>query len=55
MADNGIKQKFQLAAPDEVWVTDITYIKTHKGWLYLCVVIDLFSRDVSLVGRRNRA
>ena len=33
-------------APDRVWVTDITYIKTHEGWLYLSVVIDLFSRRV---------
>jgi transposase InsO family protein len=33
-----------LDAPDKVWVTDITNIKTHEGWLYLAVVIDLFSR-----------
>src|SRR5699024_1540505 len=32
--------------PDRVWVTDITYIKTGEGWLYLCVMIDLFSRKV---------
>ncbi len=32
--------------PDTVWVTDITYIKTHEGWLYLAVVIDLYSRRV---------
>lgn len=32
--------------PDKVWVTDITYIKTHEGWSYLAVVIDLFSRRV---------
>ena len=31
---------------DRVWVTDITYIKTHEGWSYLAVVIDLFSRRV---------
>jgi len=29
-----------------VWVTDFTYIRTHEGWLYLTVVIDLFSRQV---------
>ena len=28
------------------WVTDITYIRTHEGWLYLAVVVDLFSRQV---------
>ena len=31
---------------DEAWVTDITYIRTHEGWLYLAVVLDLFSRRV---------
>lgn len=46
VAENRLEQQFQVAAPDEVWVTDITYIKTHEGWLYLCVVIDLFSRRV---------
>ncbi|EOG7724194.1 DDE-type integrase/transposase/recombinase, partial [Vibrio parahaemolyticus] len=33
-------------APNQSWVTDITYIKTHEGWLYLAVVVDLFSRRV---------
>lgn len=33
-------------APDQFWVTDITYIRTHEGFLYLAVVIDLFSRRV---------
>ncbi len=32
--------------PNEAWVTDITYIRTHEGWLYLSLVIDLFSRQV---------
>ena len=30
----------------EQWSSDITYIKTHEGWLYLCIVVDLFSRRV---------
>jgi putative transposase len=46
VAENKLEQKFEVAAPDQAWVTDITYIKTHEGWLYLCVVIDLFSRRV---------
>ncbi|MEO0764664.1 MAG: IS3 family transposase [Pseudomonadota bacterium] len=46
VAKNRLEPQFQVAAPDEVWVTDITYIKTHEGWLYLCIVIDLFSRRV---------
>jgi putative transposase len=46
VTENRLEQQFQTSAPDQVWVTDITYIKTHEGWLYLCVVIDLFSRRV---------
>ena len=46
VAENRLQQKFEASAPDQIWVTDITYIKTHEGWLYLCVVIDLFSRRV---------
>ena len=39
-------QKFDVAAPNLVWVTDITYIRTHEGWLYLAVVLDLVSWQV---------
>lgn len=46
VVENRLEQRFQTSAPDQVWVTDITYIRTHEGWLYLCVVIDLFSRRV---------
>ena len=35
-----------MAEPDKAWVGDITYIATDEGWLYLAVVIDLFSRQV---------
>jgi len=45
-ADNTLDRQFEVAAPDTVWVTDITYIRTHEGWSYLAVVIDLFSRRV---------
>jgi putative transposase len=44
--NNTLDRQFEVDAPDRVWVTDITYIKTHEGWLYLSVVIDLFSRRV---------
>lgn len=37
-------RQFEVDVFDKVWVTYITYIKTHNGWLYLSVVIDLFSR-----------
>ncbi|WP_094076169.1 IS3 family transposase [Notoacmeibacter marinus] len=46
VAENRLEQRFDASQPDRVWVTDITYIKTHEGWLSLCVVIDLFSRRV---------
>ncbi|EBK5066646.1 IS3 family transposase [Salmonella enterica] len=41
-----LQRQFNPDAPDERWVTDITYIRTHEGWLYLAVVVDLFSRKV---------
>lgn len=46
VADNKLKQQFDVTEPNQVWVTDITYIRTHEGFLYLAVVIDLFSRQV---------
>ncbi|EAA7942534.1 IS3 family transposase, partial [Salmonella enterica subsp. enterica] len=41
-----LQRQFNPDAPDERWVTDITYIRTHEGWLYLAVVVDLFSRKI---------
>jgi putative transposase len=46
IADNILDRKFTATEPDQAWVADITYIETHQGWLYLAVVIDLFSRKV---------
>jgi len=46
VATNQLKQDFAVPVPDQAWVTDITYIRTHEGWLYLAVVIDLYSRRV---------
>ena len=43
---NRLQRQFKPEAPDQAWVTDITYIRTHEGWLYLAVVVDLFSRRV---------
>lgn len=43
---NILQGQFNPQAPDVAWVTDITYIKTHEGWLYLAAVVDLFSRRV---------
>lgn len=46
VAPNVLGRDFVVATVDEVWVTDITYIETAQGWLYLCVFIDLCSRMV---------
>jgi putative transposase len=43
---NLLERDFTAAAPDRVWVSDITYLATRSGWLYLTVIIDLFSRLV---------
>src|SRR3954462_2176772 len=46
VSDNLLNRDFQPERPDLVWTGDITYIATQEGWLYLAVVIDLFSRQV---------
>ena len=46
MAPNHLQRQFDVAAPNRVWVTDITYIRTHEGWLFLAAVLDLYSRQV---------
>ena len=45
-AENILDQNFEATAPNQKWVTDITYLSTLDGWIYLAVVIDLFSRKV---------
>lgn len=54
VVDNTLKRQFDVDAPDAVWVTDITYIKTYEGFTYLAVVIDLFSRRVVGWSMQNR-
>jgi transposase InsO family protein len=44
--ENKLNQDFTVTLPNEKWVADITYIWTSEGWLYLAVVLDLFSRRV---------
>lgn len=46
IAPNLLKRNFTTTAPDKVWVTDITAIWTAQSWLYLAVILDLFSRKV---------
>lgn len=45
-AENRLQQDFDVQHPNQTWVTDITYVRTYEGWLFLAVVIDLFSRQV---------
>ncbi|WP_179141216.1 IS3 family transposase [Cronobacter sakazakii] len=46
VAPNRVQRQFTAVRANQVWVTDITYIRTWQGWLYLAVVIDLFARNV---------
>jgi transposase InsO family protein len=46
IAPNILDQQFEANRPDAVWTTDITYIWTKEGWLYLAIVLDLFSRRI---------
>ena len=45
-APNLLDRNFTAAAPNQVWVGDVTYIATDEGWLFLAVVLDLFSRRI---------
>lgn len=46
VVDNILSREFNVAAKNKVWVSDITYIHTQTGWLYLTIVIDLYNRKV---------
>ncbi|EDC3623264.1 IS3 family transposase [Salmonella enterica] len=47
VSENLLKQDFYASGPNQKWVGDITYLRTGEGWLYLAVVIDLWSRSVT--------
>ncbi len=46
IAPNLLERAFYVAQPNTVWVTDVTYVPTHEGWLYLAAILDLYSRRV---------
>jgi putative transposase len=46
LVPNALQRQFDVGRPNRGWVTDITYIRTWEGWLYLAVVMDLFSRRI---------
>jgi transposase InsO family protein len=52
-APNVLDRHFEAVAPNRVWLADITYVATDEGWLYVALVLDLFSRR--LVGWAMRA
>jgi putative transposase len=54
VAPNLLKREFTVAAPDRVYCSDITYVWTKEGWLYLAIVLDLFSRRVVGWSMSNR-
>ena len=54
VAPNLLARQFDVAEPDRVWTADITYIRTREGWLYLAVILDLFSRRVVGWSMSNR-
>jgi transposase InsO family protein len=51
---NVLQRKFMPAKPNQVWSSDITYVWTGEGWLYLAVVLDLFSRQIIGWSMQNR-
>jgi len=46
VAPNLLDRQFNVVEPNRVWVSDITYLWTRQGWLYLAVILDLFHRQV---------
>jgi transposase InsO family protein len=46
VAENLLERNFEVSAPNRVWVSDITYVATAEGWVFLCIVLDLYSRRV---------
>ncbi len=46
VAENLVNQKFQAVEPNKIWASDITYIRIKEGWLYLVVIMDIYSRMI---------
>lgn len=54
VAENLLARQFERSAPNQVWVSDITYIPTDEGWLYLATTLDLYSRRIVGWSMRER-
>ena len=48
VAPNRLQQNFETERPDQAWTADITYLATAEGWLYLAIVLDLYTRQIGL-------
>jgi putative transposase len=46
VSPNVLSRQFEQALPNQVWVADITYIRTRSGWLYLAALLDVHSRQI---------
>ena len=46
VAENLVKQEFVAQGPNQLWTSDITYVWTKEGWLYLAIILDVFSRSI---------
>ena len=46
ISPNLLNRNFKVNKPNKVWVSDITYVHTMEGWLFLCIIIDLYSRKI---------
>jgi transposase InsO family protein len=53
IAPNVLERRFEAPGPNQRWVADFTYIWTSEGWLYVAVVLDLFSRRVGVEASRE--
>jgi transposase InsO family protein len=53
-APNLLQQQFKAEQPNEKWVSDLTYVATAKGWLYVATVLDLFSRRIVGLAMNDR-
>ena len=54
VAPNRLDQNFETEHPDQVWTADITYLATGEGWLYLAIVLDLYTRQIVGWAMRER-
>lgn len=54
IAPNLVNQNFNAPTPNKIWVSDITYIRTKEGWLYVAAIMDLFSRKIVGLGMSDR-